>query len=362
MRNLSISLFVLCLLFPLSNILNAQSASYINDYPDEPVEPYPDNIEREIGDNGFSQGFGITNHAYSFDWFDSHMHLAWSHYPNRLNEMQIQEVMDRWFHLVGEYHCSRIILLDPYLETMEWARDDPRAHVFWWMTWDQSDQLPEIQRRVNEGLIQGLKLHTGGFMAKDNPDYRVMATPEWQEIYSWCGQHDLPILIHVNQHWGDQGYTYGRGNKEFWERAGYTNQELLDFFLSEMVGKYPEVKWIMAHMNFQGIESLSRLLDKYPNLYLDTSIGMFLRQYDILTPGEIEPYRDFCIKYADRLMFGTDAFVYHPLESKYPEHIRNWWLPHYIFITQLRLPQETLDMISHGACEKVLGKYLKEKK
>ena len=106
MRNLSISLFVLCLLFPVSdakwfsdlpgyNILNAQSASYINDYPDEPVEPYPDNIEREIGDNGFSQGFGITNHAYSFDWFDSHMHLAWSHYPNRLNEMQIQEVMDR---------------------------------------------------------------------------------------------------------------------------------------------------------------------------------------------------------------------------------------------------------------------------
>ena len=116
----------------------------------------------------------------------------------------------------------------------------------------------------------------------------------------------------------------------------------------------------MAHLNFQGIESLSRLLDKHPNLYLDTSIGMFLRQYDILTSDEIQPYREFCIEYADRLMFGTDAFAYHPLESKYPEHIRNWWLPHYIFITQLRLPQQTLDMISHGTCEKVLGKYLKE--
>jgi hypothetical protein len=29
---------------------------------------------------------------------------------------------------------------------------------------------------------------------------------------------------------------------------------------------------------------------------------------------------------------------------------------------QLHLPQQTLDMISHGTCEKVLGKYLKEQK
>ncbi len=74
-----------------------------------------------------------------------------------------------------------------------------------------------------------------------------MTTPEWQEIYSW----------------GDQGYTYGKGAKEFWERAGYTNQELLDFFLSEMVDKYSGIKWIMPHMNFQGIVSLSQLLGKY---------------------------------------------------------------------------------------------------
>lgn len=360
MNIFELTALAICTIYPGSLCLHAQSVPKTDRTAPIPVQPYPDNVERDTGDNGFSRGFGNTNHAYSFDWFDSHVHLAWSHYPNKLAGSQIQEVMDRWFRLTGEYHSSRLILLDPYLETMEWARDNPRVHVFWWMTWDQSDQLPEIQRRVKEGLIQGLKLHTGDFRSKDNPDYHVMTTPEWQEIYNWCGLHELPIIIHVNQHWGDQGYTYGKGAKEFWERAGYTNQELLDFFLEEMVDKYPRVKWIMAHMNFQGIESLSPLLDRYPNLYLDTSIGMFLRQYDNLTPAEIEPYRDFCIKYADRLMFGTDAFAYHPLESEYPGHIRNWWLPHYIFIMQLGLPQQTLDMITHGTCEKVLGKYLKK--
>ena len=88
---------------------------------------------------------------------------------------------------------------------------------------------------------------------------------------------------------------------------------------------------------------------------------MFLRQYDNLTPDEISPYRDFCIKYADRVIFGTDAFAYNPREEDFPGYIRNWWLPHYIFIMELKLPQQTLDMITHGTCEKVLGKYLKNK-
>src|SRR4030042_1400084 len=71
-----------------------------------PVAPYPDNVEREEGDKGFSRGFGMTNHSYSFDWFDSHMHLAWSHYPNQLGQDQVDEVMDRWFRPAGVYDSA----------------------------------------------------------------------------------------------------------------------------------------------------------------------------------------------------------------------------------------------------------------
>jgi predicted TIM-barrel fold metal-dependent hydrolase len=336
--------------------LTAPLAARAEEYP---VAPYPDNAERWEGDNGFSRGFGMTNHSFSFDWFDSHAHLAYSHYPNLLKGGQIQEVMDRWFRLTGIYHSNRLILCDPYLETMEWAKNDPRVYVFWWLKWDQADQLPEIQRRTREGLIQGIKLHTGDFRSQPGQDYRVMGSEAWHKVFSYCEEADLPIIIHVNQHWGDQGYAYGQGAKKFWARAGYTNQELLDYFLTELVAKHPKAKWVLAHMNFQGNDSLARLFDRYPNLYVDTSIGMFLRESDWLTPEEVRPYREFCIKYADRLMFGTDAFAYHPLESDYPGHIRNWWLPHYNFIQQLRLPQETLDKVTHGTCEKMLGKHLK---
>jgi len=323
------------------------------------AEPYPDNVERWEGDNGFSRGFGMTNHAWSFDWFDSHLHLAYSHFPNRLRGAQIQEVMDRYFRLTGLYQSSRAILMDPYLDTMEWAKGDPRVCVFWWLKWDQADQLPEVKRRVEEGLIQGLKFHTGNFRSRKQP-YTVMGTDEWHAVWSYCDEHRLPICLHLNQHWGDQRYAYGRGAKEFWARAGYTNQELLDYFLRELATRHRETPWTVAHMNFMGNDSLARVFDQHPNFFVDTSIGMFLREFDWLTPEEVTPYRDFCIKYADRLMFGTDAFAYHPLPSDYAGHVHNWWLPHQLFLIQLGLPQDILDKITHGTCEAVLGRYLKK--
>ncbi|MFC2076814.1 amidohydrolase family protein [candidate division KSB1 bacterium] len=345
------SIILACLIALLSTFASAQEI---------PPEPYPDNVQRWEGDNGFSRGFAMTNHAYSFNWFDSHMHLAYSHYPTRLQGGQVQEVMDKWFGRVGVYNSGKAIFHDPYLETMEWAKGDPRVYVFWWLKWEQTDQLPEIKRRVDEGLIQGLKLHTTDFRNNPEHDYRIMANEGWKKIWAYCNEAELPVMLHLNQRWGAQGYTYGGSSQEFWAKAGYTNEELLDFFLKEMAAKYPKVKWILAHMNYQGNESLAKIFDKYPNVYVDTSIGMFSREYDFLTPEEIKPYRNFCMKYADRIMFGTDAFAYHPLESSYPGHVRNWWLPHYLFITQLRLPQDTLDKITHGTCEAILGKYLKD--
>ena len=322
------------------------------------VEPYPDNVERWEGDNGFSRGFGMTNHAYSFDWFDSHVHLAYSHFPNRLRGRQIQEVMDHYFHRTGVYHSTRAILMDPYLDTMQWARNDPRVSVFWWLKWDQSDQLPEIKRRVEEGLIQGLKFHTGDFRSKGQ-SFTVMGADEWHEVYSYCDEMELPICLHLNQHWGHQRYAYGVGAKEFWAGVNYTNHDLLAYFLEELAAKHRRTPWILAHMSFMGNDALAHVFDRHPNIYVDTSIGMFLREYDWLTAEEATPYREFCLKYADRLMFGTDAFAYHPLPRDYAGHVRNWWLPHQLFIMHLGLPQDVLDTITHGTCEALLGKCLK---
>ncbi len=326
-------------------------------------EPYPDNEARWHGDNGFSRGFAMANHSFSFDWFDSHIHLAHSHFPNRLNGDQIQHVMAHYFALTGKYHSARAILIDPYMETMKWAKNKSNVHLFWWMKWQDGDKLDEVKRLVDEGLIQGIKLHSGSFRdasaREKGIDYRIMGTKEWHGIYDYCEEVDLPFIIHLNQHLEPNRYSYGAPSREFWASVDYTNHDMLEFFLSEMASGHPEMKWTLAHMNFMGNDSLGKVFDEYSNVYADTSIGFVLREYGYLTTDEVRHYRDFAIRHADRLMFGTDAFAYHPLERDYPDHIYNWWLPHYIFINAIRLPQDVLEKITYGTCEKFIGRYLK---
>jgi hypothetical protein len=67
-----------------------------------------------------------TKHPFSFDCFDSHIHWAYSPYPNRLKRPEIQQVIDSWFRMTGVYRSGRAMLMDPYLETMEYGAVEGR--------------------------------------------------------------------------------------------------------------------------------------------------------------------------------------------------------------------------------------------
>jgi len=71
---------------------------------------------------------------------------------------------------------------------------------------------------------------------------------------------------------------------------------------NRILEKHPKTTFIACHLSNQGndLEKLSLALDKYPNLYLDTSA----RDYEIgRTPRSSAR---FLTKYQNRIMFGTD--------------------------------------------------------
>lgn len=82
-----------------------------------------------------------------------------------------------------------------------------------------------------------------------------------------------------------------------------------------LLRKHPGVTFIAAHMAGLGndLQELSRLLDRYPNLYVDISD----RLYEV---GR-QPYtaRKFFIRYQDRLLFGIDLY---PETSVYQDYYR----------------------------------------
>jgi len=78
--------------------------------------------------------------------------------------------------------------------------------------------------------------------------------------------------------------------------------------LENMLERHPNTNMIGAHMagHPEDLEHLSQLLETYPNLYLDNSATKWVSREVSLNP---EGAREFFIRYADRILFGTDLVV-----------------------------------------------------
>lgn len=149
--------------------------------------------------------------------------------------------------------------------------------------WHDEKKLEKLQTCVEKGA-KGLKLYNGhGFFYEIPLDDEKM-----KEIYAYLSEKGLPVLFHVN------GSKY---LKEF--------KKVLD--------EYPKMKVVCPHFCLLSgnLSSLEDLMGDYSNLYLDISFGYV----DFMQDGferfnqDIDKYRNFFLKYQDRLLFGTDAVV-----------------------------------------------------
>lgn len=134
--------------------------------------------------------------------------------------------------------------------------DDPRLDAFW-------EKCAELKMPVN--------LHVA--------DHPSCWTP--LDVY----QERTPDYQHFNQ--------YGKDIPSHEELIAKRNRTL---------EKHPETFFIACHLGNQGndLGTLSKAMDKYPNLYLDTSA----RDYELgRTPRSSAR---FLTKYKDRIVFGTD--------------------------------------------------------
>ena len=178
--------------------------------------------------------------------------------------------------------------------------------------------------------------------------------PRWDPALETAGKLGMPISIHVSDmedcyypltatsDLGTAGAPWNVYGKEgIWPKA-----EILAT-RNRAVAKHPNTIFVGCHVGnlSHDLGEVSRLLDLYPNYYIDISA----RAWDI---GR-QPFtaRKFFIKYADRIMFGTDLG---PSEQMYRGWFRlletedeffrvpdaAWWMNY-----GLNLPDEVLQKI-----------------
>jgi hypothetical protein len=194
----------------------------------------------------------------------------------------------------------------------EGDKDDPA-------TWEL--HRPDFGVRMADKLGESARLGAAGLkLLKDlglvwrDAEGRLIPPddPRFDPVWERAGELGLPVLWHCadplaffqptderNERWEE---LYRRPEWSFHGGDFPSHQQLIDAQM-RVVARHPRTTFIAAHMaNLpEQLGRLSALLDQFPNLYVETSAR-------IAELGR-QPYtsRKFCLKHADRILFGTDG-------------------------------------------------------
>jgi len=132
-------------------------------------------------------------------------------------------------------------------------------------------------------------------------DFRI-DHPRLDPIFQALEDNGIPLIIHV----GDPDTYYASQYRDS-ERYGTKEEHLKQ--LEEVISRHPELLFQIPHLGAQPeihrLPALARWMDEYPNVVVDTASSRWMARELSKDPGKA---REFMLKYADRVLFGTDLF------------------------------------------------------
>ncbi len=185
--------------------------------------------------------------------------------------------------------------------------------------------------------------------------------PRLDLFWKKCAELKLPTNLHMADHpscWrpldarqerspGFQRYNqYGRDVPSF--------EELLAI-RDRLLARHPSTVFVACHLGNQGndLASVAKLLDRFPNLYLDISA----RAYEV--GRQPRTAARFLARYQDRVLFGTDQSIqknmylaWWRLFETADEYMPgpNWWR-----LYGLELPKPVLERLYRGNARKIMN-------
>ncbi len=318
-----------------------------------------------------------------FPVVDAHNHLggdfgAWEGRPvgellDRLDDAGVALYLD----LDGGWGEK---ILQTHLDCFK-AKAPERFSVFGgvdWFAWlEKGEAFPEWaaeRLRVQAGWgAEGFKVWKRFGLHVRDPQGKLVAVddPRLDILWQTAGELNLPVMFHVadpvaffdpvdehNERWEEL-----QGNPDW----VFTSPPFPPFLsivnaMANVVARHPQTTFIGAHVGCyaEDLGWVGNLFDRCPNFYIDIGarIGELGRQ----------PYsaRRFFIKYADRILFGTDAGpnpdyyrIYYRFLETDDEYFnyntgeipgQGRW-----YIYGLYLPDDVLEMVYNLNAKKVLG-------
>jgi predicted TIM-barrel fold metal-dependent hydrolase len=211
-----------------------------------------------------------------------------------------------WFEAASHYGIDAFLTMTPLEEVLHLQRDYPgRVNFIVVPSWQNINTTPlatwidDWRRRLDMFCNVGsriVKFH----MAPSTIERRKLKldSPQLEPFFEAIIERRMAVMTHVGDPdtWYCSKYVdcgkYGARDDHYamWERV---------------MERYPEIPWIGAHMagNPENLDRLQSLLDRYPNLSLDCSATRWMARE---LSARRDEARDFFIRNADRIMWGSD--------------------------------------------------------
>ncbi|KAF9348799.1 hypothetical protein BGX26_012821 [Mortierella sp. AD094] len=136
--------------------------------------------------------------------------------------------------------------------------------------------------------LSGIKMHSHVQCVPANH-------PSMDEVYETCIRFDKPVLIHAGKEPNSSAYKVDAG-------------KICDVSIVEdVLTRYPNLRMCVPHLGMNQYQEFFDLLDRFPNLYLDTTMtfGAFFQSMEDDKPLA-QMMKTMLLKHCDRILYGTD--------------------------------------------------------
>jgi hypothetical protein len=182
--------------------------------------------------------------------------------------------------------------------------------------------ISHLKNDISGGAISVKFWKNIGMTMKDkNGKFIMVDDPAIQPVIDFIISRDIPITGHLGEPrncWlpldkmtvsGDSNYFAQNPQYHMFlhpEDPSYEDQINARDHMLEM---HPDLKFIGCHLGSLewDVAELAKRLDKFPNMAVDMAARICHLQYQ--SAKDRKRVRDFCIKYQDRLLYGTDLSV-----------------------------------------------------
>ena len=196
-----------------------------------------------------------------------------------------------------------------FFDTAGWGTPDWSKKIITSLDNDLSDGAITVKIWKNIGMT--VRDRSGKFIMVDDPGLNP--------VIEFIKSKGLPVTGHLGEPrncWlplnemtvsSDSNYFAEHPEYHMFLHPEYPSYEDQIKARDNLLAKHPDLRFIGCHLGSLewNVDSLARRLDKYPNMAVDMSARICHLQFQ--SAQDRKRVRDFCIKYQDRLLYGTDV-------------------------------------------------------